>query len=138
MTEHEKRARKLALEYAYIRGLAWTTKEAAFRMEHALSLALKEAFEAGHREAEEALKLKETIAYKCGYDSGRNSVIAEVMTSKEEALKQLWDRYRESTSQIPPFEQSGMSYGFIRGFEDGCGWLSGYLLAKLNAEGEKT
>ena len=74
--EHEKVRKIIEIATSPIHGFAIVNNEV---LEFQMVQALREAHAAGRREAIEEMKLKETVAYKCGYDSGRAEAIAEVV-----------------------------------------------------------
>ncbi len=86
--------------------------------------ALAEARAAGRAEDLEGSAIKETIAYKCGYDSGRSELLAEVVS----CLDGISPARVMSCIYKGDVEQTAMST--IR-------YAKSALLAKLNAEGEK-
>jgi hypothetical protein len=144
--EHEKRARQIQLANKLWDAISLHQMHPGkgdlnwhyYAVNDLIAPILQDAHEAGYKKATVGSAIKETIAYKCGYDAGRSELLAEVVP----ALEFYGDD--KGTYSLPWREGSGYwlkhcddcSDPVDRFIQDG-GKQARELLAKLNAEVEK-
>jgi hypothetical protein len=99
-----------------------------------VALLFNKTYEAGRREATEGSTIKETIAYKCGYDSGRSELLAEVVPVL------TWygdeDNHEKYMEQFTFTNHAPLEIETTKVHED-FGKRARALLAKIKAEGDK-